>query len=175
MSNRKARVLGHIVYWFVVCAWALLIPLFLYNQVEEAKRVTIINDIKDRPTTDRFEYHKVETTKDNFDFWENIYFKSTRTVQEQPPYITTDSMRFTFSEFLLCDYWDGEGKRRVDPESITRSIKVKPWTYTTAPRKWTWWKPYYIPAMCCLQSRICITAQWINKCQYIESNVFTVN
>lgn len=175
MSKQKAKILGHIIYWFVVCAWALLIPLFLYNQVEETKRVAIINGIKDSPTTDWFEYHKIETTKESFALWEDIYFKSTRTIQVDTPYITHDEMRFTFSEFLMCNYDDWEWFSRVDPESVTKSVEVKEWTYTSPPRKRTWWRPYYIPAQCYLQSRICIEVQSVEKCQYMESNVFTVN
>lgn len=175
MTKRKARIRGHVVYRFVVISWALLIPFFLYNQAQQARQTSLVKEIKQRPTSDWFEYVAITPTKPWFSLGESIYFKSTRIIQEQPPHITTDDMRFTFSEFLMCDYNDWEGKRRVDPESITRSVRIKPWIYTTAPRKWTWGSPYYLPATCCLQSKICITVEWIDKCQYIESSDFTVN
>lgn len=175
MSNQKAKMAGHIIYWFVVVMWAILIPFFLYNQVEETKRITMIQDIEQRPTSDWFEYISITPTKDSFALWENIYFRSTRIVKEEIPYITLDDIQFRFNEILMCDYGKWE-HQRVDPASFTKWVRVKwAWLKVSPQRKWIWWVPYYIPAECYLESNICIDVQWVEKCQFMESNHFKVN
>ena len=181
MSKQKARILGHIIYWFVVCMWALLIPIFFYNEIQRkeinAQEIRINNakdkydamiaDIKQRPYTDWFEYFRIEAKKETIEYWEPMEFISHREIKENMPYITLDQVSFSFYELLFCNYGKWEWFARVDPARISNWIKPKTFKLVSPPRRHLGSYPYYKPAECYLYSKICIEVEGIEKCQYL--------
>lgn len=104
MSNQKASKMGHCIYWFVVVLGVFLIPMFLLNQFNEIKKYEKIKNIKALPHTARFNYESIKSEKKEYQKDEKIFFLTTRTVVDKPPYIKLEDITFKFDEFLFCDY-----------------------------------------------------------------------
>jgi len=126
-------------------------------------RVSISYIDDKQSVTDLIYYRGVQSSKDNFEIYKDIVFKSDSVVYED--------INVIWQDILRCDLYDGlwyryysyyESKARLSPKDYT-SIWV-----------WQGEKPT-VPAKCYLDGLVVVTTDlWNTKNLHISSNEFTI-